>query len=73
LDTLVSIGILQRDGIKETAIYRNSKEASTFLNKNNPKYIGGFLTMLDVRVYPFLELLENGLRTGLPQNEKKTI
>lgn len=72
LDTLVSLGFLKRDGLRETASYRNSEDAEIFLDKNKPSYVGGILEMANNRLYPIWNNLEDGLKTGLPQNEIKT-
>ena len=71
LDTLTALGFLERNGLKQTAIYRNSNDAEIFLDKNKPDYIGGMLKMANDRLYPFWANLEEGLKTGLPQNEIK--
>lgn len=71
LDALVALGFLNRSGIKETAIYNNSLETDLFLDKNKPTYIGGILEMSNNRLYSFWNDLEEGLKTGLPQNETK--
>jgi len=71
LDTLVALGFLNRTGLKETAIYSNAVDADLFLDKNKPSYIGGMLEMANNRLYPFWNNLEDGLKTGLPQNETK--
>lgn len=69
LDTLVALGFLQRSGIKNTAIYSNSADTALFLDKNKLSYVGGILEMANNRLYPFWSFLEEGLRTGTPQNE----
>lgn len=71
LDTLTGFGFLKRDGLLETAVYSNSVDTDFFLDKNKPTYIGGMLEMLNNRLYGFWGNLEEGLRTGLPQNEAK--
>lgn len=71
LDTLTSFGFLQRKGILETAIYSNGIDTGIFLDKNKPSYIGGMLEMMNNRLYNFWGSLEEGLMTGLPQNEAK--
>jgi len=71
LDTLVALGFLKRRGLKETAIYSNANDSDLFLDKNKPSYIGGILEMSNNRLYPFWHHLEEGLKTGLPQNETK--
>ena len=72
LDTLVALGFLTRAGIKETSVYQNSPEAELFLDKKKPTYMGGLLEMCNNRIYRFWADLEEGLKTGKPQNEVKT-
>ncbi len=72
LDSLVALGFLRRRGIKETATYSNAEDADLFLDKNKVSYIGGMLEMSNHRLYPFWGSLEEGLKTGKPQNESKT-
>lgn len=71
LDALTTFGFLNREGLLETAKYSNSINADFFLDKNKPTYIGGMLDMLNNRLYGFWGNLEEGLLTGLPQNEAK--
>ena len=71
LDTLVSLGFLNRIGLKESAKYSNTEDVDLFLDKNKQQYIGGILEMANNRLYPFWNDLEMGLKTGLPQNEFK--
>lgn len=71
LDALVALGSLKRIGLKETAKYRNAEDSDMFLDKNKPSYIGGMLEMCNNRLYPFWNDLEEGLKSGLPQNETK--
>lgn len=71
LDALVALGFLNREGIKDTAVYRNAEDTDLFLDKNKPSYMGGILEMCNNRLYPFWNNLEEGLKTGLPQNETK--
>src|SRR5688572_12940042 len=49
LDTLVSLGILDRDGQGEKARYSNKLEAEVFLDSKKPSYVGGILTMANNR------------------------
>ncbi len=72
LDALVALGFLQRTGIKGKAIYSNAPDSNLFLDRNKPTYIGGMLEMANNRLYPFWNDLEEGLKTGKPQNELKT-
>ncbi|MDX1363278.1 MAG: methyltransferase [Arenibacter latericius] len=71
LDALVALGFLDRTGIKKTSNYSNAADSAFFLDKNKPSYIGGILEMANNRLYPFWNNLEDGLKTGLPQNETK--
>jgi len=70
-DTLVSLGMLKRVGNGANSRYGNTPETSLFLVKTSPSYVGGLLEMANDRLYPFWGRLEEGLRTGLPQNEVK--
>lgn len=71
LDTLVALGFLEKTGLKATATYSNAADTNLFLDKNKPSYIGGLLEMANHRLYPFWGNLEEGLKSGLPQNEAK--
>jgi 2-polyprenyl-3-methyl-5-hydroxy-6-metoxy-1,4-benzoquinol methylase len=71
LDTLTSFGFLRREGILETARYSNGIDTGIFLDRKKPSYLGGMLEMLNNRLYNFWGTLEEGLMTGLPQNEAK--
>jgi len=71
LDTLVALGFLKRTGLKENATYSNSDDSDLFLDKKKQSYIGGVLEMSNNRLYPFWNDLEEGLKTGKPQNETK--
>jgi len=71
LDALTGLGFLQRKGLLEQAVYSNAPDTDLFLDKNKPAYIGGILEMLNDRLYRYWGDLEEGLRTGKPQNEKK--
>ncbi|MBS1607164.1 MAG: methyltransferase, partial [Bacteroidetes bacterium] len=69
LDTLVSMGLLQRKGLLEEAVYSNTGESALFLDKKSPQYVGGMLEMADDRLYGHWSRLEQGLRSGEQQNE----
>ena len=71
LDALVALGFLNREGLDGEALYSNTVNTAFFLDKTKPAYIGGMLEMCNDRLYPFWGDLEEGLRTGLPQNEVK--
>ncbi|HEY8968109.1 MAG TPA: methyltransferase [Puia sp.] len=71
LDTLVSLGFLERKGLWQDAVYSNAEDTGFFLDKNKPAYMGGILEMSDARLYSHWRFLDEGLLTGLPQNEGK--
>jgi ubiquinone/menaquinone biosynthesis C-methylase UbiE len=71
LDTLVALGLLQRDGSGETGKYGNTPSTALFLVKQSPQYIGGILEMANARLYRFWGDLTPALKTGKPQNEIK--
>lgn len=71
LDALTAFKFLNREGILENAIYSNNGHTDAFLDRNKPSYIGGLLEMLNNRLYQHWANLEDGLMTGLPQNEAK--
>jgi hypothetical protein len=72
LDALVALNFLQKKGNKSTAVYSNTVETDLFLDKNKLSYVGGILEMANNRLYGFWNYLEEGLRTGTPQNETRT-
>lgn len=71
LDTLVSVGLLERKGLLETALYSNAEDTDFFLDKNKQSYMGGILEMANSRLYKHWDNLEEGLLTGKQQNEAK--
>ncbi|MBG6233820.1 hypothetical protein IWX76_000375 [Pedobacter sp. CAN_A7] len=71
LDSLTAFKFLHREGLLEHALYSNSPDTDTFLDKHKPSYIGGLLEMLNNRLYLHWANLEEGLLTGMPQNEAK--
>lgn len=71
LDALVSLGLLERKGLLDEALYSNAEDTDFFLDKNKRSYTGGILEMANNRLYKFWGDLEDGLRTGQPQNEGK--
>jgi hypothetical protein len=71
LDTLVSLGFLQREGLMEGASYSNTPTTAMFLDRSKPTYMGGILEMANNRLYRFWGDLEEGLLTGRSQNESK--
>jgi hypothetical protein len=64
LNTLVVMGILERDGDR----YGNSPAANQFLNAANPaSYLGGFIDFAQKMLSNRVTRLTGALRTGLPQ------
>lgn len=70
-DTLVALHLLSREGSGANAVYSNTPETATFLDKKSPAYIGGILEMANARLYRFWGDLTPALKTGAPQNETK--
>ncbi|WP_117880309.1 methyltransferase [Aureibaculum luteum] len=71
LDCLTGFGFLKREGLLETARYSNTLDTDVFLDKTKPSYIGGILEMMNNRLWEFWGNLDDGLKTGLIQNEAK--
>jgi len=71
LDTLVALGLLEREGDGLAGRYANTPDTAVFLDKNSPAYLGGILEMANARLYRFWGDLTEALRTGRPQNEIK--
>jgi hypothetical protein len=71
LDTLVALKFLNRQGMGDSAVYSNTDETDFFLDSNKPSYMGGILEMANNRLFHFWANLDEGLKTGLPQNEIK--
>jgi hypothetical protein len=69
LDTLVAIGMLERDGDGPSARYANTPATALYLDRSSPRYVGGILEMANARLYRFWADLTPALRTGQPQNE----
>ena len=70
-DTLVAMKFLDREGDGPQAKYFNTPEGSLFLDEASPRYIGGILVMLNVRLFKYWNDLPEALRTGRAQNEIK--
>jgi predicted O-methyltransferase YrrM len=70
-DTLVALSFLERVGDGESASYRNTPETAAFLDRNSPRFMGGFLEMANDRLYPYWGDLVQALKTGSAQNETK--
>ena len=71
LDALVAMRFLNRDGDGPSAKYFNTPEGSLYLDHSSPRYVGGWLIMLNARLFKFWHDLPEALRTGKPQNETK--
>jgi Dimerisation domain/O-methyltransferase domain len=67
-DALVALGLLER----QDGLYANTPETDWFLDRSKPTYIGGYLEMVNARLYAFWGSLTEALRSGQPQNESKT-
>lgn len=64
-DALVALGLLER----EDGQYRNAPTADLFLDSAKRSYVGGFLEMLNERLYPAWGGLTDGLRSGRAQSD----
>jgi len=69
LDTLVALGMLERDGDGAEARYANTPATALYLDRSSPRYVGGILEMANARLYRFWADLTPALKTGQPQNE----
>ncbi len=69
LDALVSLHLLERDGVGPDARYRNTEETARFLDRASPAYMGSILEMANDRLYEAWGRLELALQTGQAQNE----
>jgi hypothetical protein len=67
-DALVALGMLERQDER----YANTPETDHFLDRAKPTYVGGYLEMINARLYGFWGGLTEALRTGEPQNEINT-
>jgi O-methyltransferase domain/Dimerisation domain len=70
-DALVALGLLDRDGDGPGSRYLNTPDTAVFLDRESHDYVGGFLEMLNDRLYPFWGDLTGALKSGKPQNEIK--
>ncbi|ADO72399.1 methyltransferase [Stigmatella aurantiaca] len=70
-DSLVALGLLEREGDGPTGRYRNTPETKALLDRNSPDYMGGILEMFNSRLYRFWGDLSEALRTGEAQSEIK--
>jgi hypothetical protein len=70
-DALVAMRFLEREGDGPGSRYFNTAAGATYLDRTSPRYIGGFLEMLNARLFRFWADLPEARRTGQPQNEIK--
>jgi predicted O-methyltransferase YrrM len=71
LDALVAMKFLEREGDGPSAQYFNTPEGAMYLDEASPRYIGGILKMLNVRLFRYWNDLPEALRTGRAQSEAK--
>ncbi len=71
LDCLTGLSFLEREGLLATVIYSNTVDTAIFLDKAKPSYIGGILEMQNDQGWNVWAKLDNGLKTGLIQQEIK--
>jgi hypothetical protein len=71
LDTLLALGLLERDGDGVEGLYRNTAETTAFLDMQSPAYIGGWFELCNARLYRFWADLTEALQTGKPTTEIK--
>jgi hypothetical protein len=71
LDALVAMQFLDREGDGLSAKYFNTPTGALYLDRDSPRYVGGWLVMLNDRLFKFWHNLPEALRTGRPQNEVK--
>ena len=71
LDALVAMQFLDREGDGPSAKYFNTPAGTLYLDRGSPRYVGGWLVMLNERLFKFWHDLPEALRTGRPQNEVK--
>ena len=70
-DTLLALGLLDREGDGPDAKYSNTPETAAFLDKASPHYLGGVLDMSNTRLYQFWGNLTEGLRSGQAQERSQ--
>ncbi len=70
-DALVAMQFLDREGDGPSAKYFNTAAGALYLDRGSPRYVGGWLVMLNDRLFKFWHDLPEALRTGRPQNEVK--
>jgi hypothetical protein len=70
-DALVAMQFLDRAGDGPSAKYFNTPAGLIYLDRGSLRYVGGWLVMLNDRLFKFWHDLPEALRTGRPQNEVK--
>jgi hypothetical protein len=70
-DALVAMQFLDREGEGPSSKYFNTPAGALYLDQTSPRYVGGWLVMLNDRLFKFWHSLPEALRTGRPQNEIK--
>jgi hypothetical protein len=70
-DALVAMKFLDREGEGPSARYFNTAAGALYLDSRSPRYVGGWLVMLNDRLFKFWHSLPEALRTGRPQNEAR--
>ena len=70
-DALVAMRFLDREGDGPSAHYFNTPAGALYLDSNSPRYVGGWLVMLNDRLFKFWHDLPEALRSGKQQNEVK--
>lgn len=69
LDSLVSLGFLEKLQSAGKSLYRNTPATAVYLNRNSDAYLGVLLEMAYDRLYSIWGSLEQALKTGAPQSE----
>jgi hypothetical protein len=70
-DALVAMRFLDREGDGPSGKYFNTPAGALYLDRGSPRYVGGWLAMLNDRLFKFWHDLPEALRTGKQQNEAK--
>src|SRR5689334_8671370 len=65
-DALTAMKFLDREGNGPAAQYSNTPLTALYLDEKSPRYVGGILTMLNVRLFKYWNDLPEALRTGQP-------
>lgn len=68
-DTLVALGLLEREGNGPSGQYANRPGLGELLDRSSPDYMGGFLDLFNDRLYASWGKLSDALRNGRLQAE----